>query len=58
MRVTTRTEVTLIMTREQAEWLKEQMQNPINLGPNDVEAHEDKDMRETFWDALTGVLRG
>lgn len=49
-------EITLKMTKEEAEWLKENMQNPLHGHSPDEECREDWEMRIIFWDALLEVL--
>lgn len=45
----------LELTREEVEWLKDRVQNPLYSIPNFEEKEElpeDKQMRETFWNTL------
>ena len=51
----TKKEFTLILTLEEAKWLREMVQNPINVCLFDREAEYNKEMRAKFWNALEGV---
>ena len=54
MRVKKYIEVTLIMTADEATWLKALMQNPLKENPTE----EDEARRKSIWDALEreGIL--
>ena len=45
-------EYVITLTKEERDWLREMVQNPIHCdNPNDEDPLE-RDMRQTFWDAL------
>ena len=45
-------EYVLTLTKEERDWLRGMMQNPIHCdNPNDEDPFQ-LDMRQTFWDAL------
>lgn len=47
------TEVTLCLTEEEAKWLKDVMQNPINNF--EKEEKKDRTIRESFWATLNNL---
>lgn len=52
MKVTTTTQVTLVLTAEEAKWLHEVMQNPLSEDCNpDHEDPYDREMRHAFFEA-------
>lgn len=57
MKVQTTTSVvtTLVLSQEETAWLHAVMQNPL-CGPNDIELHEDAEMRRKFFEATTPTI--
>lgn len=47
--------VTLTLSEAEAKWLKNIMQNPINCRSYEDEPMVDRQMRESFWNALKTV---
>ena len=45
-------EYVLSLTREESDWLRSLMQNPIECDDPDDEEIYNRDMRRVFWDAL------
>jgi hypothetical protein len=50
-------EIHLILTREEAAWLKDQMQNPLHNQRLEQESEKDNKMRATFYEFLSSSLR-
>ena len=48
-------EITLVITGEEAAWLHEMMQIPINYDRPENESIEDSTMRHKFFDATTPI---
>lgn len=48
--VTRSIEVTLVLTKQEADWLHALMQNPLTF-PDGKETPEDNEMRRKFWEA-------
>lgn len=44
--------IKIIMTIDEAKWLKNLVQNPINIKEFDKEPKKDADMRRLIWEAL------
>ena len=52
-KVNTTVTLTLTLSREEADWLKNQMQNPLHGQSTKEENSKDREMRTNFWNALT-----
>ena len=50
--------VTLVMSAEEAKWLRSNMQNPLHGLPVGNESNEEKGMRHLFFNALNGMNNG
>ena len=48
-------EITLTMTADEAQWLKEIMQNPHGCTPEQEDTYN-KDMRLSFWNVLSNAI--
>lgn len=49
--ITTNIVVTLVLSPEEAQWLHDVMQNPINCDIYEMESPQDAEMRKKFWEA-------
>jgi hypothetical protein len=52
--ITTKTTITLKLTEIEANYLKGLVQNPMCIDPKD-EGDFERNMRQSFWDALSAV---
>lgn len=53
MQSTTCCTITLTLSHKEAQWLKDQMQNPLHSQERSEESIEDASMRKAFWEALS-----
>lgn len=52
MKVDKQEEITLKLNREEVNWLKRLVQNPVSQDPDYEEDPKDEEMRRKFWEAL------
>ena len=53
--IETQVQTTLVLSEEEARWLKGLVQNPLWVDHPDDENPKDKKIREAFWNALDGI---
>lgn len=48
-------EITIVLTEEEARWLKGLVQNPIPHEPEEPETMQDRKIRESLWKCLNNI---